>query len=153
MCGSIRPLEINYIRMKSKRPFLAVRAIITGRDGKVLILRRTDTTLGGGKWCLPGGNIEYGQTAAESVALEVLEETSLTAKDIKFLFYFENLPSLESELHYINFVFECRAEGNIQLNRESSDHAWTDHNEMHNYEFAFRNDLALEQYWHLSTLI
>jgi mutator protein MutT len=136
---------------KSKRPHLAVRAIIVDDNGKVLILRRADTTLGGGKWCLPGGNIEYGQTVGEAVALEVHEETSFTAKDVQFLFYLENLPSLESELHYINIVFKCRAEGNIYLNRESSEYAWIDHSDMHNYEFAFKNDLALGQYWHLST--
>lgn len=150
MCGSIRPLKINYMRMKNKRPFLAVRAIFTGRDGKVLILRRADTTLGGGKWCLPGGNIEYGQTVAEAVALEVHEETSLKAREVQFLFYLENLPSQESELHYINLVFKCRTEGTIHLNHESSEYAWIDHNDMHNYKFAFKNDLVLQQYWHLS---
>ena len=136
---------------KSKRPYMAVRAIIVNDIGKVLILRRAETTLGGGKWCLPGGNIEYGQTVAEAVAMEVLEETSFTAKDLQFLFYFENLPSLESELHYINLVFKCRAEGDIYLNSESYEHAWIDHSDMHKYEFAFKNDLALEQHWQLST--
>jgi len=137
--------------MKSNRPYLAVRAIITSKSGKVLILKRADDTLGGGKWCLPGGNIEYGQTAGEALALEVLEETSVTATDAQFLFYLENLPSQESELHYINLVFKCRAEGDIQLNPESSEYAWTDQSDMHNYEFAFKNDLALQQYWHFST--
>ena len=136
---------------KNKRPYMAVRAIIVNDNGKVLILKRADDTLGGGKWCLPGGNIEYDQTVAEAVALEVHEETSFTAKDVQFLFYLENLPSLESELHYINLVFKCRAEGNIHLNRESSEYAWIDHGDMHNYEFAFKNDLVLEQHWHLST--
>lgn len=137
--------------MKSKRPFLAVRAIITARDGKVLILKRADTTLGGGKWCLPGGNIEYGQTVAEALAAEVHEETSLTARDVQFLFYLENLPSQESELHYINVVFKCIAEGTIHLNHESSEYAWIDHNDVYNYKFAFKNDLALQKYWDLST--
>ena len=138
---------------KSNRPYLAVRAIINSKDGKVLILKRAGDTLGGGKWCLPGGNIEYGQTVAEAVAMEVHEETSFTAKDVQFLFYFENLPSQESELHYINLIFKCNVEGDIQLNRESSEYAWIDHVDMHNYEFAFKNDLAIEQYWHLRTRI
>jgi len=133
--------------IKSKRPFLAVRAIITDKDRKVLILKRSDTIQGNGKWCLPGGNIEYGQTAAEAMANEILQETSLTIKDIKFLYYLENLPSEESELHYVNLVFVCNTEGNLHLNHESSEYAWVEPSEINKYYFAFKNDKMLEKYW------
>ena len=133
--------------IKSKRPFLAVRAIITDKDRKVLILKRSDTIQGNGKWCLPGGNIEYGQTAAEAMANEILQETSLTTKDIKFLYYLENLPSEESEFHYVNFVFVCNTEGNLHLNHESSEYAWIEPGEINKYYFAFKNDKMLEKYW------
>jgi 8-oxo-dGTP diphosphatase len=133
--------------IKSNRPFLAARAIITNTDEKVLILKRSNTIQGNGKWCLPGGNVEYGQTAVEAMANEIKQETSLISKDIKFLFYLENLPSEESELHYINLVFVCSTEGNLKLNYESSDYAWIDPCEIHDYNIAFKNDVILEKYW------
>jgi 8-oxo-dGTP diphosphatase len=136
---------------KGKRPYLAVRAIITNESGKVLILKRSNTAQGDGKWCLPGGNIEYNQTAVEAMANEIKQETSLTIKDIKFLFYLENLPSEESELHYVNLVFECITEGNLHINHESSEYSWIDPGEIHNYNIAFRNDIILEKYWQLKT--
>ena len=40
---------------------------------KVLLTRRTDN----GRWCLPGGRIDPGESAAEACAREVLEETGL----------------------------------------------------------------------------
>jgi 8-oxo-dGTP diphosphatase len=135
------------VMKKSNRPFLAVRAIITNTDEKVLILKRSNTIQGNGKWCLPGGNVEYGQTAVEAMANEIKQETSLISKDIKFLFYLENLPSEESELHYINLVFVCSTEGNLKLNYESSDYAWIDPGEIHDYNIAFKNDVILEKYW------
>ena len=134
---------------KSSRPYLAVRAIITNDYRKVLILKRSNTIQGDGKWCLPGGNIEYGQTAIEAMAKEILQETSLRTKDIKFLFYLENLPSEESELHYVNLAFLCTAEGNLQLNYESSEYAWVDSADIHNYTLAFKNDEILKKFWHL----
>jgi len=137
--------------MKSYRPFLAVRAIITDKDGKVLILKRANTIQGDGKWCLPGGNIEYGQTAAEAMANEIKQETSLISNDIKFLFYLENLPSDASELHYISLVFICSTEGNLQLNYESSESAWIKPGEIQNYNFAFKNNVILKKYWHINT--
>jgi mutator protein MutT len=137
--------------MKSYRPFLAVRAIITDKDGKVLILKRANTIQGDGKWCLPGGNIEYGQTAAEAMANEIKQETSLISNDIKFLFYLENLPSDASELHYISLVFICSTEGNLQLNYESSESAWIEPGEIQNYNFAFKNNVILKKYWHINT--
>jgi 8-oxo-dGTP diphosphatase len=137
--------------MKMNRPFLAVRAIITNENGKVLILKRSNTIKANGKWCLPGGNVEYGQTIKEAVHLEIQQETSLITKEVKFLFYYENLPSEESELHYINIVFQCTAEGNLQLNHESSDYAWIDSGAMNNFSIAFRNNKILEKYWNLKT--
>jgi 8-oxo-dGTP diphosphatase len=136
---------------KSNRPYLAVRAIITDGSGRVLILKRANTSQGDGKWCLPGGNIEYGQTTGEAMAREINQETSLNCTDYKFLFYLENLPSEESELHYINLVYLCSTKGKVQLNNESSDFAWIDSVGMKNYKIAFRNDEILLRYWHLNT--
>jgi len=41
---------------------------------KVLLTRRADN----GKWCLPGGHMEAGESTTEACAREVLEETGLT---------------------------------------------------------------------------
>ena len=40
---------------------------------KVLLTRREDN----GRWCLPGGGMDSGESAAEACAREVLEETGL----------------------------------------------------------------------------
>jgi len=136
---------------KSNRPYLAVRAIISNESGDVLILKRAGTKHGNGKWCLPGGNVENGQTINEAVVREIEQETSLICKEIDFLFYLENLPSEESELHYINLAFRCTAEGKVQLNHESSDYAWIDSISMINYKIAFSNDEMLRRYWYLNT--
>ncbi len=52
---------------------LGCTAIIFGDDKRILLTRRTDN----GQWCLPGGAMDSGESAAEACEREVWEETGL----------------------------------------------------------------------------
>jgi 8-oxo-dGTP diphosphatase len=54
------------------------------RDGKVLLIQRAKDP-GIGRWSLPGGKVEYGETAAAAAARELLEETHVLAQLDHFL--------------------------------------------------------------------
>ena len=49
--------------------------------GKILLTRREDN----GRWCLPGGGMDPGESAAEACVREVFEETGLQVKAIKLV--------------------------------------------------------------------
>lgn len=49
------------------RPVPVVRLIVPNAEGRVLVLKRCNTGYGGGRWCLPGGKIDYGQTVEETI--------------------------------------------------------------------------------------
>ena len=51
----------------------------TGR--KVLLTRRTDN----GRWCLPGGRTESGESVVETCLRETLEETGLEVRMVRLL--------------------------------------------------------------------
>jgi len=55
---------------------LGCSAAILDEDGRILLTRRTDN----GQWCLPGGRMESGESAAEACEREVLEETGLSVR-------------------------------------------------------------------------
>lgn len=57
------------------RPIVGVGAVIV-RDGRVLIVRRRYEPLAG-RWSLPGGTLELGETLEAGVAREMQEETGL----------------------------------------------------------------------------
>lgn len=137
--------------MKERRPFLAVRAIITDESGNVLLLKRANDSCGSGEWCLPGGNIDYGQTAVDALIREIEEETSLMCSEVKFLFYLDSLPDGNLIHHYINLFFLCSTSGQVRLNNESSDYAWIGRGDLNKYQIAFRNDKALEKFWQINT--
>jgi ADP-ribose pyrophosphatase YjhB (NUDIX family) len=58
-----------------QRPIIApgVRAVIRDERGHVLLMRRSDF----GYWSLPGGGVELGQSARETLEREVREEVGL----------------------------------------------------------------------------
>jgi 8-oxo-dGTP pyrophosphatase MutT (NUDIX family) len=52
---------------------LGCSAAIFDEQGRILLTRRADN----GQWCLPGGGIDSGESAAEACLREVWEETGL----------------------------------------------------------------------------
>ena len=57
-------------------------AFVPNESGaKVLLTRRTDN----GRWCLPGGRMDPGESAAETCVREVLEETGLQVEVVRLI--------------------------------------------------------------------
>jgi acetyl-CoA carboxylase carboxyl transferase subunit beta len=57
------------------RVTVAVGAVIV-QDGNLLLIQRAHDP-GAGRWAIPGGRVEPGETLAEAARREVLEETGL----------------------------------------------------------------------------
>ena len=105
-------------------PVVAIRVFAFDAAGRILLLRRANAEYGEGQWSLPGGKLEYGDTPEGTAAKELAEETSLTAKDVSFLFFQNSLPTTAGKMHCLNLYFRCHAVGNVTLNEESSGFAW-----------------------------
>ena len=59
----------------------ATAAVVFDAQGRILLHRRTDN----GKWALPGGAIEIGETADQTVVREVLEETGYEVSVVRLV--------------------------------------------------------------------
>lgn len=66
-------------RLYPNRPILGVGVVII-RDGKILLERRKNEP-GRGKWSIPGGIVELGESLEQTVARETREETGLSVSD------------------------------------------------------------------------
>lgn len=62
-------------READSRPVAAVAAVMV-QDGKLLLIKR-GVEPSRGKWSVPGGRVEFGETLIEAVKREVREETGL----------------------------------------------------------------------------
>jgi ADP-ribose pyrophosphatase YjhB (NUDIX family) len=83
------------------RPEVCVGAIAV-RDDCLLMIRRGHGPAGG-RWSVPGGRIEGGETAAEAIVREVLEETGLAVVCGPFVGWAE---LISDEGHFVVLDFE-----------------------------------------------
>jgi 8-oxo-dGTP diphosphatase len=128
-------------------PVPAVRLIVEDSQGRVLLLQRAAGSTCGGRWCLPGGKVECGETVAEAVAGELKEETGLDSTEMRFLFYQDSLSTAPGGMHCLNLYFKCAWKGSLQLNHESSAFAWITPADLDRYDIVFRNAEGLRLYW------
>jgi mutator protein MutT len=61
---------------REKQPVVCAGAVVRDDAGRLLLVRRGREP-GAGRWSLPGGRVEPGETPAAAAAREVAEETGL----------------------------------------------------------------------------
>ena len=59
----------------------AVAALCRGE--RLLLIRRAEDIRSGGRWCLPGGAIEPGESSGQAVVREMAEELGLTVRAVE----------------------------------------------------------------------
>src|SRR5260221_147253 len=59
----------------------AVSGFVFNSKRQLLLTQRTDN----GRWCLPGGRMEPGETVSEAVVREILEETGLNTRVVRVI--------------------------------------------------------------------
>ncbi|HEV7127359.1 MAG TPA: NUDIX domain-containing protein [Ktedonobacterales bacterium] len=89
---------------------------------KVLLTQRSDN----GRWCLPGGHMEPGESAAEACAREVWEETGLRVLVGRLIGIYSNPHRLltyadGNQYHLVAFSFEATpVAGTLGLSDETT---------------------------------
>lgn len=107
------------------RPQLAASASIF-RDGRLLLIRRAREP-GRGRYSLPGGRVEFGESLEHAVHREVAEETGLTIDIVGFAGIRQVLPRDVQSGHYVVLSFAARwCSGEVVLNHEHDDAEWAD---------------------------
>jgi len=99
-------------------------AQITDPTGKkILLTKRGDN----GRWCLPGGQLDSGESVSETCAREVLEETGLVVKVERLIAVYSSPDMLlayddEHQYQVISFHFEAVViGGKLGLSNETTD--------------------------------
>ena len=90
----------------SPRPEVAVGAIVRS-GGEVLLIRRAQEPEVG-RWSVPGGRVESGESIAEAVERETFEETGLRVRCGPFVGVAEKLGPAH---HFVILDYEAELEG------------------------------------------
>jgi 8-oxo-dGTP diphosphatase len=109
--------------VQPSHPQLAVSAAIF-RDGKVLLVRRARSPAKG-RYSLPGGRVEFGETLHTALHREVDEETALKIEIAGLAGWREVVPGTSGGGHYVIMSFAARwSSGEPVLNDEHDDFRW-----------------------------
>jgi 8-oxo-dGTP diphosphatase len=102
-------------------------AAVTVHEGKVLLAMRGKAP-SMGKWGIPGGVVEVGETLHEAVRREVFEETSVSVEPVKLLTVFDSINRDNDgrvHYHYILFEYLCRyVSGEVHPSSDAPDARW-----------------------------
>ena len=98
------------------RPILGVGAVIVV-DARVVLIRRRNPPLAG-RWALPGGVVETGESLAAAVVREALEETGFVVDVVDLVEVYEHRERDEDgrvRHHFVILDYLCRAAGGSPL--------------------------------------
>lgn len=104
---------------------VVVDNLVLNEKREILLVRRTGKILEGGKWALPGGFVERGETIKEAVIREVLEETGYKVGEMILLTIRDNPDRPKEDRQNIAFVYFCKAlEKTGEPDKESNAQKW-----------------------------
>jgi ADP-ribose pyrophosphatase YjhB (NUDIX family) len=99
-----------------RNPFPTVDIIIRVKEGIVLIKRKNYPK----GWAIPGGFIDYGESAEDAALREAKEETSLKVKNLK-LFGVYSDPDRDPRHHTLSVVFTAKGHGKQKAGDDAKD--------------------------------
>jgi len=143
-------------RLYPNQPIAGVGAVIVC-SGKILLEKRKSAP-GRGKWTIPGGLVELGESAEQTVIREVKEETNLKVEQPKLIDVVNNITLDKNDrikYHFVIILFSAVLSDNPKKARASDDAEelkWLPLDEVENYdltksfrEFFRRNRQKLEK--------
>lgn len=121
-----------------ERPVVGVGGVVI-RDGAVLLVQRAAEPLAG-RWSLPGGVVELGETLEEAVVRELREETGLTVRVLELVEAFERITRDDkgrARYHYVLLDYLCQlVSGRAQAGSDVQAVAWVRPEEFGAYELS-----------------
>jgi nucleoside triphosphatase len=131
---------------EQRYPEPTVGALIFNPEGQLLLVK---THKWPGKYTIPGGHVELGESLSEAVQREVKEETGLEVLETEFLCFQEFIydDSFWQKRHFIFFDFICRV-GNseVSLNDEAEEYYWVEVEDANAYPLDLYLKYSLEVY-------
>ena len=103
-----------------KRPVLAVAGVLLKEDSVLLVKRANEPSKG--KWSLPGGVVELGETVGEALKREMREELSIEVTPKSIVDVVEKIVfDDKGEIKYHYIILEFLAEAGLKEPKVGSD--------------------------------
>jgi mutator protein MutT len=125
-------------RLYPKQPVVGVGAIIVC-DGKLLLEKRKNEP-GKGKWSIPGGLVELGESVEQTVIREVREETGLEVEKPEHIDVVDNIIRDESgrvKYHFVIIDYFMKLKGGtLKAASDAEELRWVTFDEVEKYDLT-----------------
>ena len=122
-----------------RHPIVGVGGIVI-RGNRVLLVRRGREPLKG-KWSLPGGMLELGESLRDGVKRELLEETGLIVRPLEAVAVLDRIEKNGKRIryHYVIIDYVCRPiGGRLKAGSDVLDACWVEREETLSYQITPR---------------
>jgi ADP-ribose pyrophosphatase YjhB (NUDIX family) len=106
------------------------------RDGRALLIRRGKEPLYG-RWVVPGGTVELGESLEDALVREMEEETGLRVEPVGILTVFDRIHREEGQVvhHFVIVDYLCRwRSGEARAGSDALEVAWASASELAAYD-------------------
>ena len=142
-------------RLYPKKPLVGVGAVIVC-NGRILLEKRKGEP-GKGKWSIPGGLVELGERAEQTVIREVREETNLEVENPELIDVVDSITFDEDgriKYHFVIIDYFVKLKGGtVKAADDAAELKWVPFNEVEKYDltktfraFFQRNRRKLEKF-------
>ena len=106
-----------------KNAYVDANPVIVSSNCKIILAKRKKGSVGGGKWHLPGGRVQFRETFEETLKRVSLIKTNLkvglsySSLEQSLVGIYDN-PDRDPREHVISIAFFCRILGGEKLNQE-----------------------------------
>lgn len=108
----------------NKRPLIGVGAVVFGAGDEILLIKRGKPPHYG-RWMVPGGTLEWGETLEEAAIREVREETGIHIEIETFVEIIEAITPGEDGFHFVIMDYAARAvSGALAADSDALDAVW-----------------------------
>lgn len=135
-------------RLYPDQPVVGIGAVII-KEGKIALIKRGNEPARG-KWTIPGGLVELGESIEDAVIRETLEETGLTVENPRLIDVVSNVDLDEKgkvKYHYVIIDYSVHVkEGTAAASSDAAELQWVPLDKVESYDLTasfrlfFRNN-------------
>lgn len=138
------------IRPEDFAPTVEVAAVYVNVRGKILLLQIAHHKSEGGKWGVPAGKIEVGETPLKGAQRELFEETGIVIDSEERFRSFGSLYIRKPHIDYVYHLFQVTLDEiiPIHLSAEHMSYVWATWREAEQLPLMIAGKEALDFYFH-----
>ena len=120
----------------NKRPLIGVGAVVFSARNEILLIKRGKPPHYG-RWMVPGGTLEWGESLEDAAIREVREETGIDIEIETFVEIIEAITPGQDGFHFVIMDYAARAiSGTLAANSDALDAVWATLDSLGDYDLT-----------------